>query len=205
MTAARSLLSATVVALLVAGCGGPGTAPAPQPGESTGFPPDLRGRRVMLLPIQRIAGVGGDPSAELAFALTDRSEEIEWVLEAEVREVLERSPAIQADTRGLPVSIFLQAEVDRVGDPLYGQLRRMAGLVNADAIVLPVMASFEANPQIPGSAPRVRLTAAILEPRAGRVMWFGVEEGEEHPRGDPRGLASAADRLARTILWYAFD
>lgn len=174
----------------------------PQPGEGRGIPPDLRGRSVMLLPVQHNLGIPGDPSAEVAFALTGRSDEVEWILEDQVEEILARSPAIDASPRGLPVGVFLQAEVNRIGDPLYGQIRRMAGLVGADAVVLPIAASFEANQEIPGSTPRVRLTATILEPRTGRVMWFGVEEGDDFPRTDPRALASAAERLAQTILWY---
>lgn len=185
----------------VVACAGNPEAP-PQPGESRGSPPDLRGRRVMLLPVQHNLGIPGDPSAELAFALTGRTDEVAWILEEEVREILGRSPGIQADTRGLPVGAFLQAEVERIGDPLYGQIRRMAGLVDAEAVVLPVAASYEANPEVEGSTPRVRLTAAILDPRSGRVAWFGVEQGEDFPREDPRALASAAERLARTILWY---
>lgn len=156
----------------------------------------------MLLPVQHNLGIPGDPSAELAFALTGRTDEVEWVLEEEVQEILERSPAIRADTRGLPVGIFLQAEVDRIGDPLYGQIRRMAGLVDAEAVVLPIAASYEADTEVEGSTPRVRLTAAIVDPRSGLVAWFGVEQGEDFPREDPRALASAAERLARTIVWY---
>lgn len=190
-----------VVTIVLGACGG-GTAPPPQPGDSRGIPPDLRGRRVMLLPVQRVQGVAGDPTAELAFALTERGDEIDWILEDEVVEILERSPAIQASTRGLPVSLFLQAEVQRVGDPLYGQLRRMAGLVDAEAVLLPILASYEASSAV-GATPRVRLTAALIEPRSGRVVWFGIEEGDDTVQDDPRGLASAAERLARTILWYA--
>lgn len=186
--------------LLLSACGG--TAPPPQPGEGRGFPPDLRGRSVMLLPVQHNLGIPGDPSAEVAFALTERAEEVDWILEDEIQEILRRSPGIDADTRGLPVSMFLQAEVDRIGDPLYGQLRRMAGLVDADVVVLPVAVSWEANTEVEGSTPRVRLTATIIEPRTGRVLWFGVEEGGDFERTDPRALASAAERLARTIAWY---
>lgn len=189
-----------LVSFALGACGG-GTAPPPQPGDSRGVPPDLRGRRVMLLPVQRVQGVGGDPTAELAFALTERGDEVDWILEGEVVEILERSPAIQASTRGLPVSLFLQAEVDRVGDPLYGQLRRMAGLVDAEAVLLPILASYQASSEV-GATPRVRLTAALIEPRSGRVIWFGIEEGDDSARDDPRGLASAAERLARAILWY---
>lgn len=198
MTAPRR----AVVALLTVLAACAGNPEPPQPGEGRGFPPDLRGRRVMLLPVQHNLGIPGDPSAELAFALTGRTDEVAWILEEEVREILGRSPGIQADTRGLPVGAFLQAEVDRIGDPLYGQIRRMAGLVDAEVVVLPIAASFEADPEMEGSTPRVRLTAAILDPRSGRVAWFGVEEGEDFPREDPRALASAAERLARTILWY---
>lgn len=174
----------------------------PQPGESRGFPPDLRGRSVLLLPVQQNLGISGDPSAELSFALTDRSDEIEWILEEDVQEILRRSPGMDADTRGLPVGIFGQAVVERIGDPLYGQLRRLAGLVDADVVLLPVAVSYEANPDVEGSTPRVRFMAAILDPRTGQVLWFGVEEGADHPRDDPRALATAADRLSRTILWY---
>jgi len=190
------------VALFLSGCGG-GTSAPPQPGESLGFPPDLRGRTVILLPVQRNLGIPGDPGAELAFALTDASEEVEWVLEEEVQEILERSPGIDADTRGLPVAVFQQAAVERIGDPLYGQLRRMAGLIDADAVLLPIAASFEADPEVPNATPRVRLSAAIVEPRSGRVLWYGIEEGGDYGRTDPRALASAAERLAGTILWYA--
>lgn len=156
----------------------------------------------MLLPVQHNLGIPGDPSAEVAFALTERASDVEWIVEDEIQEILQRSPGIDADTRGLPVAVFLQAEVERIGDPLYGQLRRMAGLVDADAVVLPVAASFEANTEVEGSTPRVRLTATIIEPRTGRVLWFGVEEGGDFDRTDPRALASAAERLAQTILWY---
>lgn len=196
----RVLVGLAALSLTLTACGG--NAPPPQPGESRGFPPDLRGRRVMLLPVQRVAGVDGDPTAEVVFALTDRSDEVKWIVEDEIREILDRSPGIQADTRGLPVSLFLQAEVQRVGDPLYGQLRRMAGLVDAEVVLLPVLASYQASSEVEGSTPRVRLTAALIEPRSGRVLWFGVEEGDDVPRDDPRGLASAAERLARTVLWY---
>jgi hypothetical protein len=154
---------------------------------------------VLLLPVQQNLGVPGDPDAELAFGLQNRASGIEWVLPAEVDEVLARSPAIQARARGLPVGTFTVAEVERVGDPLYGELRRLASVVAADAIVLPVQATLEA---VPGADPRVRFWTALIEVRTGRVMWFTVLEGEAFPRGDPRALASAVEEVARSLLWY---
>ncbi len=200
-TGGARLCSAVLLGSLLQACGG-GTAAPPAPGQSRGAPPDLRGIRVALLPFQRVVGVSGDPYAELVFTLTDRGNEVSWILEDEMNEILERSPAMQTRTRGLGVGLFLQAEVDRVGDPLYGELRRLSALVEAEAILLPVQASFEPNPEIEGSAPRVRLSATLVEPRTGRVIWFGIEEGGEFPQGDPRGLASAVEQLARTLLWY---
>jgi hypothetical protein len=159
----------------------------------------------MILPVQQNLGVRGDLDAELAFALTDREDDVDWVLRAEVDEILNRSPGVQARTRGLPVSMFLQSEVERVGDPLFGQLRRMAGLVDAQAILLPVQASFEPPPDVVGGAPRVRLQAALIDPRTGRVYWYGVEQGGEFTQDDPRAIASAVENLARALLWYAGD
>lgn len=183
---------------LAAACGSR-SAPPPEPGTVRGFAPDLRGRRVLLLPVQQNLGVPGDADAELAYGLRERGSGIDWALPAEVDAVLARSPAVQARTRGLPVGAFTVAEVERVGDPLYGELRRLASVVSADAIVLPVQAALAAEP---GEDPRVRLWTALIEVRTGRVMWFAVLEGGGYPRGDPRALASAAEELARTLLWY---
>ena len=199
-----ALLRCSLFALAVLGvsaCGGP--AAPPQPGQNRGVAPDLRGLRVIVLPVQLIVGVPGDVNAELAFTLRDRGREVTWVFEEEIEQVLARSPAIQTGTRGLQVGAFLQAEVQRVGDPLFGQLRRMGALMEADMVLLPVQASFEANQAIEGAAPRVRFTVALIVPRTGQVRWFGIEEGGDFPQRDPRGLASAVENLARTMLWYA--
>ena len=194
------LLAPLAVLLVLSACSG--TVRPPDPGQAYGTPPDLRGRRVVVLPVQQVIGVAGDPDAELRFTLSDIGSEVEWVFEQEVEEVLARSPAIDARTRGLPVGVFLQAQVQRIGDPLYGELRRIAALVDGEAILLPVRASFEPNEDVEGSTPRVRFTTALIEPRSGRVAWFGIEEGGDFPQGDPRGLASAVEALAGTLLWY---
>lgn len=181
----------------VGACGGP--APPPEPGLVQGFAPDLRGRRVMVLPVQQNNGVPGDLDAELSFALRDRAAGVAWVLPAEVDAVLARSPALDARTRGLPVGQFLAAEVQRIGDPLYGELRRLASLVDADAVLLPVQSALAG---VAGGDLNVRFWTALIEVRTGRVVWFSVLEGDAFPRGDPRALASAVEEVTRTLLWY---
>ena len=192
-----------LLAVVVSGCAG--TSAPPAPGQSRGVPPDLRGRTVILLPVQQNLGVRGDVDAEIRFSFTDLGREVEWVFEDDVQEILDRTPGMDTRTRGLPVSIFDQAEVDRVGDPLYGQLRRMSALVEADAILIPLTATFQPNETIVNGLPRVRITATLVEPRTGRVMWYGIEEGGDFDQSDPRALASAVEALASTVFWYAGD
>jgi hypothetical protein len=208
-----------LAAIMWAGSACGGSSPPPAPGQTRGVAPDLRGSRVIVLPVQVVSGVPGDPYSELVFTLTDRGRDVDWVLSDEVDEILARSPAVQARTRGLPVGFFLQAEVERVGDPLYGHLRRMAGLVDAQAVLLPVQASYEATPSVNEDVDaasqgtevdadteevdrRVRLQAALIDPRTGRILWYGIEEGGDFDQDDPRGLASAVEELARSLLWY---
>lgn len=195
----RRVRAVLLLAALSAACGGRSSEP-PGPGTSSGFPPDLRGRRVLVLPVQQNLGVRGEPDAELAFGLRERDVSVTWIFPDEVEEAMRRSPGMQAELRGLPVGQFLMAEVERVGDPLYGNLRRLSTLVDADAVLLPVQISLEREP---GPEPTVRVWTALVEVRSGRVLWFSILDGGAFPADDPRGLASAVDVMARSLLWYA--
>jgi hypothetical protein len=119
--------------LLLHACGGGGNTPLPEAGSMRGFVPDLRGRRVMVYPVQIRQSVPGDVDAEIAFALRERGSEIDWVFPEELRRTLARSPAIRSTADGLTATVFLRAKVDRVGDPLYGQIRRLVVMVRAIA------------------------------------------------------------------------
>ena len=191
-------LAACVALSLVAACGGR-TAPPPGPGTVRGAAPDLRGVRVLLLPIQQAFGLQGDPDAELLYGLRDRGREVLWEPPSTVEAALARSPGLQARTHGLPVGDFLTAEVLRIGDPLYGEIRRMTALVDAAAVLIPVRASLEPQPE---GEPKVRFVTALVESRTGRVIWFSVLEGDAAAADDPRGIASAVEVVARTLLWY---
>ncbi len=175
-----------------------GHAPVPEPGSAQTAAPDLRGSTVMVLPFQQPGTVPGDVDAELAFGLTSRGEGVTWVLPSRLQEAMDRSPGLGTRIRGLNVAVFTAAEVKRVGDPLFGDLLRLGSLVNAEVALVPIRAWV--HPGEPGL--RVRLSAALIQVRTGRVLWFGIEEGESLDPEDPRALASAADALARRLLWY---
>lgn len=154
----------------------------------------------MVLPVQELVGVQGTPDAELAFQLGDREPGVDWVFPDRIDRALERSPGIQAEPRGLPVGAFLTSEVRRVGDPLYGELRRMAALVNADVALVPVRLGV--RPTEDGGV-TLGVHAALLDVRTGRVLWYGLEEGAPGDPADPATTASAVDALARRLLWYS--
>lgn len=188
-------LLATVLAL---GCGGTGQAPVA--GSSLGFVPDLRGRRVMVFPVQIRSGVPGDASPEIDFALRTRGAEIDWIFSDELETIIARSPAVDTAVRGLPVGVFLAAEVERIGDPLYGQLRRLGALTGSDIAFIPVTVRVGAEGA--GGASAVEIAATILNVRTGFVIWFGIVAGRPGPVGDFGAVASAVEALAETLLWY---
>ena len=155
----------------------------------------------MVLPVQAQVGVGGDADAEFAFAIGAVESDVTWVFPPRLEAALERAPGLDTRTTGLPVGMFMRTEVERVGDPLYGHIRRLAALVNADVVLIPVQIA----PGPADDAGQVALEAAValIAVRSGRVIWFGVVDGDAGEPGDPGVLASAMESLARRLLWYA--
>jgi hypothetical protein len=195
----RVLRRTVFLAVLGSACGG-GAAP-PGPDSPPAAVPDLRGARVMLFPVQSVQGVAAGADAELAFALGQRGSEVDWVFPDEMAGALAGSPGMDTRLEGLPVGMFLTAEVTRVGDPLYGYLRRVAALVDSELALIPVVARYR-----PGTVERagaVEIAATLIAVRTGYVLWFGFVEGDAGAAGDPRSLASAADALGRRLLPFS--
>ena len=184
-------------AFVVAACAG--KTPAPEAGHVAGLVPDLRGVRVMVLPVQRARGleVRSDPDAEVEYALSERGVSVDWIWPGEIRAIAGRTPGLDMNVDGLPVSVFLQAEVQRIGDPLYGNLRRLSAVANADIALVPV----DVRENIDETGQRsVEIAATLIQTRTGRVLWFGIVAGEHGDSGAQVGLARAAGLLARAIL-----
>ena len=96
--------------------------------------------------------------------------------------------------------MFLRTEVDRVGDPLYGQLRRLGEMTRAEVAFIPVTLRVGTDEATGGST--VEIVSTILDVRSGRVVWFGVVAGRPGPTADFASVASAVETLAATLLWF---
>lgn len=192
-----SPLSPVLVALsgFLAACGGP-REPAPLTGTLPA--PGLANRAVMVFPLQ-LVDLPGDPEAELVFALENRRGTGSWTLPGALREAMDRSPTLDVPLDDLPVGVFLRAEVRRVGDPLYGIIRRAAAVTDADWALIPVAVRFRPGAG-GGTAGTVAVTAAVVDVLSGRVLWIGTEEGDADTPEDPAGAARAMEALAARLL-----
>jgi hypothetical protein len=151
----------------------------------------------MVFPVQAAAS----PEAatdELVFALESRRGTGNWIFPGELARSLERSPGLAVPLNGLPVGVFARAEVRRIGDPLYGILRRAASLNGATAVLIPVTVSFRAvSPDGPAS---MEVLAAVVDVTTGRVVWLDRSEAPAESPDDPGGVPRAMDALARRLL-----
>ncbi|GMR14275.1 MAG: hypothetical protein BMS9Abin29_2520 [Gemmatimonadota bacterium] len=199
LTNGTMTLAGTLFAALIASGCGSGRVEAPQPGAMRGFVPDLRGTRVMVMPLQRRTGLRDDLDPEIAFALKAKGAGANWILPDELARMLARSPGLDVPLSALPVGVFVTREVNRVGDPLYGYLRRAAAVSDAQVVLIPVQA--RRRVELDGSY-IVEIMATLLDVRRGRVIWFGVVEGQPGSADDFQIAASAVDALASMLLWY---
>lgn len=185
-----------MILLVVTACGSRGEI-APSPGYERGAVPDLSGSRVMLLPTQIRIGGHPDLDQELEYAILQSGSRATWIDFGSLHSALERSPGVDIPLHDLRVDGFLVAELQRIGDPLFGDIYRLGALVNAGYALLPVEARAQ---RLDDGDESVEISAALLDVRTGRVLWFGVVDGVAAPPGGLVGAASAAEALARRMV-----
>jgi hypothetical protein len=162
-------------------------------------PPSLTGATVMVLPAQH--GPGGGLSdepvpgldAEISFWLSERARRVDWVFPEALERILARSPSLDIDIHALAVSAFHRAEVRNIGDPLFGNLNALGALTSARAALVPVAAAWSRDSTGTG---RVRVSLALIDNRTGRVIWFGLAQGEPGLEGSREVAATAAESIA---------
>lgn len=176
----------------------------------------MGGRSVMLMPLQNVIPFVAVPAtadttrevssvpedvrakveSELAFWLPGNSPRVQWVLPEAIERAVQRSPAIEVRVRDLTVRDFLRARLDRIGDPLFGELRRVAVLMDARYALLPVGSVWVPEQ---GGGGRIHVALALIDTMGGTVLWSGVAAGTAGALTDPAVAASAAEAVARLI------
>jgi hypothetical protein len=197
LTPSRALSSALATLLLAGGCAQRGAPPSPdQPQAAV---PSLAGATVMVLPAQ-VRAVAPDLAAldeEIGYWLSERGRRVRWVLPPAIDRALARNPMLEIRPRALAVDAFGAVEVRNIGDPLFGDLRRLGALVDARLALVPTHAAYV--PLADGTG-RVEIAAALIDTVGGRVLWYGVVAGSRGPPGERATLATAAEALAQAVI-----
>lgn len=174
----------------------------------------LGGQRVLVLPVHYVQGVAGGwlggaassdearrgINAEIAFALGEREGTTQWVLPAEIEKALGREPGLGLRAYPLssdPIRRANAGRLERVGDPLYGEVRKIAALLDARYVLFPVELLYEtprSKDEVNGHA---ALWTVLFDARTGLVMWSGTVRGDPGPAGSGATVARAAQALAR--------
>jgi hypothetical protein len=199
------------LAFVLAACAG---SPAPPSADTVQQPfPDIGGQRVMLLPLQQVVPAISPPEtadttraaqalssqslraieAELSYWLPEHAHRVRWVLPDAIERAVDGSAALQISVRDLPVRDFQRSRLQSIGDPLYGDLRRVAALTDARLALLPIGAVW--IPEAAGMG-RVHIAAALIDTMGGRVLWYGVAASSPGTADDAAVAASAARALA---------
>jgi predicted small lipoprotein YifL len=196
----RGLAALLALLLAAAGCGRHGPPPGPpSPDRPQAAVPDLAGRAVMVLPAQLRNGAGelAGLDAEIAFWLGERGGRVSWTFPPAIDRMLQRNAMLGIDPRALAVDAFARAEVRNIGDPLFGDLRRLGALADTRYALIPTSAVYRRLGE--GEGERVEIAAALIDTVGGRVIWFGVVAGAAGARGSG-AAASAAEALARAVV-----
>lgn len=202
-------------------------APLTQQEAAQEAPPRLpAGVAVVFLPLQSVgrAPADGWPGAEeggravldrfddeVGFALGERRSTRAWVTPGRSADVARRNPMIDVDARALAFQGIRNQEDDPLYEPLHGQLRSLTALLDARLVVLPFGLRYERaargdeatsdRPEADPEASRGRavLEVAIIDTRAGRLLWVGNVEGTPTEPGASGMLTELADRLVRRL------
>lgn len=191
-----------LLALLALACS---ARPAPPTAEDRpSAPPPLAGRQVFVLPAQAAPGnatAGGEAvpglDADIAYFLSERAPGVRWIFQQQVERAAATSPTLKIRPRELNVAAFHRMKVERIGDPLFGDLHTLGVLLDTRYALLPYAAAYVQGPA--EAQGRVEVALALIDTSDGDVLWTGVVAGERAAPAAPAATASAASALARLL------
>ena len=134
---------------------------------------------------------------EIAFFLAEVAPGVRWIGKDAIRRAVENAPNISIRTDALAVGAFHVARLQRIGDPLWGDLRTLGMLLDARYALIP----FAAGYAVPATGPgRVEIGAALIDTTNGNVLWIGYAAGDRGDEGSRAVVASAAKALAEKVV-----
>lgn len=199
----------SVVALVLAlsACGGP--KPTVPESPFTQVPPSplplgaLSGAKVLLLTAGGIvAGDSAQPLpalearrsalltasyAALDTALRRDAREVDWMGLDEQERAARRNPTLNIQPARFNTTALFPVQVERVPDPLWGQIRTIAAVTGARYIVAPAGVRFLGTP----AALSATYVLVMADARTGAVVWRGRLDGAPQATAEA-ALASAA-------------
>lgn len=155
-------------------------------GDSTGTLPDLELRRAALL-------LSANSSLDTAVRLNGRG--VTWMGLEEQRHAARRNPTLGLDPDQFATSYLIGSTVDRIPDPLWGQVRSLGAITGARFAVVP------AAVRIAGVAGSLTATyiVVVVDVRTGTVMFRARATGRPMASAEA-ALASAAGTVIATPL-----
>ncbi len=180
----------------MASCGARQAPEVIAPGWERGAVPGLQGARVLLLPVQDPGGVEGIDE-EIEFALSGASAHVTWVGSRTLARLTSEAGRLGANPRDLPVGAFERGRLDRIGDPLFGSVYRLAAFADAGIVLLPLSARAAVGDS---GRETIVVDLLLLDPRTGRVMWQGLVEGPGGAPGTRAPAAGVAEQIAERLV-----
>jgi hypothetical protein len=119
-----------------------------------------------------------------------------WIMPERMDKLIAGSPTLDIDLRNLAVSVFSRGQVKNIGDPLFGDLARLAAVLSGQIALLPVAAEFVGADS---ASATLNIATAVLNATDGAVIWFGVIPGSEKGALSQAALASGAQAFAQAF------
>ncbi len=171
-------LAGTDVLLLAAGGVVAGDAEQPLP--------ELDARRSQLL---------DEANAALDTALRRDGREVTWIGLEEQRRAARRNPTLNLEPDHFATSYLFDPRVDRIPDPLWGQMRTLAAVTNARYAVVPAGVKIAGTP----GALTASIIVVVADARSGGVLMRMRATGQPAATAEA-ALSSAAGAIIASPL-----
>jgi hypothetical protein len=161
----------------------------------------VAGQRVVLVPVQRVAGglLGVSApalDAELAFALEERGLAARWTAAEAARRMASRNPTFTGDPGAIDLGVAEPRPGTELEEPAASQLRALAALADARYVVVPR----ELRADSTGGAARAVLGLVLVDTRRQQVLWAGETAGVPLADAAPAARAARAARIAAQFV-----